>query len=104
VYRFSSPPDGCFGYAVFNGKRYISARKGRILINEQTGNLLQYEEEANQFPTGFPVVSAKEITHWDYLKSGDATYLVPKSYELFLDFASGERWRNSRTTGIFSPP
>jgi hypothetical protein len=95
VYRFSSPPDGCFGYAVFNGKRYIPARKGRILIDEQTGNLLQYEEEANQFPPGFVVVSAKEVTRWDYLNSGDTTYLVPLSYELFLDFASGDKWHIS---------
>jgi hypothetical protein len=92
VYRFSSPPDGCFGYAVFNGKRYIAARKGRILIEEQTGNLLQYEEEATRFPPGFGFVSVKEITRWDYLKSGDATYLVPMSYESLLGLNSGEQW------------
>lgn len=95
VYRFSSPPDGCFGYAVVNGKRYISARTGRILIDEQTGNLLQYEEEANQFPPGFGFVSLKEVTRWDYLKSGDATYLVPMEYESFIDLASGEQWHIS---------
>jgi hypothetical protein len=57
--------------------------------------LLQYEEEANQFPPGFVVVSAKEVTRWDYLNSGDTTYLVPLSYELFLDFASGDKWHIS---------
>ncbi|HEY2382717.1 MAG TPA: hypothetical protein VGK48_16200 [Terriglobia bacterium] len=95
VYGFSSPPDGCFGYDVVNGKRYIPARKGRILIEEQTGNLLQYEEEASQFPPGFPFSSTREVTRWDYLKSGVATYLVPMGYELFFTFSSGDQWHIS---------
>jgi hypothetical protein len=95
VYGFRSPPDGCFGYSVVNGKRYIPAREGRILIDEQTGNLLQYEEEATQFPTGFGFSSIREVTRWDYLKSGDATYLVPMGYELFFAFSSGDQWHVS---------
>src|SRR5262249_41761773 len=91
VYRFSSPPDGCFGYDIIDGKRYIPARKGRILIEEQTGNLLQYEEEATQFPPGSSLSSTREVTRWDYLKSGDATYLVPMGYELFFMSSSGDQ-------------
>jgi hypothetical protein len=34
---------------VWNGKGYSPARKGRILIDEPTGNLLQYEEEATEY-------------------------------------------------------
>jgi hypothetical protein len=92
VYRFSSPPDGCFGWSVWDGKRYIPARKGRILIEEPTGNLLQYEEEATEYPSGFGIVSVKETIQSGYVRFGESTFLVPIGYEYFITFPSGDQW------------
>jgi hypothetical protein len=77
-----------------NGKRYIPARKGRILI-DQTGNLLQYEEEATQYPVGFGIISTREVIQSGYVRFGDVTFLVPIGYEVFVTFSSGDQWHVS---------
>jgi hypothetical protein len=95
VFRFSSPPDGCFGYWGIDGKRYIAARNGRVFVDEPAGNLIRYEEEASQFPQGFGAVSLREATQWDYVRLGDASYLLPVEYEISGALSSGDRWRVS---------
>jgi hypothetical protein len=90
AFRFSSPPDGCFGSFGHGGKRYLPARTGRTLIEESSGNMIQYEEDATEFPQGFPADSWKEVTTWDYVKSGDTTYLLPITVDFLEGFSAGE--------------
>ena len=91
VYRYSAPPESCFGYWGNGAKRFIAARTGRIFIGP-AGALIQYEEEANQYPPESGASSFKEVTRWDYLKIGDGSWLLPVGYEAFLRFASGNDW------------
>lgn len=95
AFRFTAPPDSCFGYASDGRRRYIPARTGRILLDDATGYLIQYEEEAREFPKGFFIVSFKEVTRWEDVEiSGDA-HLLPVGYEFYLRFANGEQSRVS---------
>jgi hypothetical protein len=91
AYRYSAPPESCFGYWRNGAKRFLPARTGRIFIGP-AGALIQYEEEGDQYPPESGVSSFKEVTRWDYLKIGDGGYLLPAGYETFLRFSSGESW------------
>jgi hypothetical protein len=95
AFRFRSPPDGCFGYSVMGGKRYIPARTGRVLVEDPGGKMIQYEEEAIGFPRGFGIDSMREVTRWDDVRVGDASYLLPVAVDLFMGLSSGESWHVS---------
>jgi hypothetical protein len=98
AYRFHSPPNGCFsGFVMRNGlfsatKRTVPARNGRFLIDVPGGNLIHYEEETTEFPKGFALDPSKEIDSWDYVKIGDASYLLPVSWEWFGGFTKEDLW------------
>jgi|SRR5215467_389801 len=66
--------------------------EGPVLIDEPTGNLLQYEEEATKYPPGFSIVSWKETIQSGYVRFGDTTFLVLIGYESFITLSSGDRW------------
>jgi hypothetical protein len=97
AYRFHVTRDNCFGaFSLKNGflsalKVYTPARFGRFLIDE-AGNLTYFEIEANDFPKGFDAGPAKEIQSWEYVKIGDASYLLPVSTEFFGDFPRSDLW------------
>jgi hypothetical protein len=99
AYRFHSAPDGCFGFfSLKNGffsalKTADPARRGRFLIDDPGGTLIYFEIEATEFPKGFDADPSKEIETWDYVKIGDATYLLPVSTEMFTGFQRENLWR-----------
>jgi hypothetical protein len=95
VYRFSSPSYGCFGYFVYQNQRYVPPRTGRVLVEDPGGSMIQYEEDAKEFPKGFLVDSWKEVTSWDYVKIGDASHLLPITNDFFQGFSSGDLWHIS---------
>jgi hypothetical protein len=88
-YNFHSAADGCFpNIGIKNGllsplKIYNPARKGKFVIDDPQGNLILFDIETSDFPKGFAVLPTREITTWDYVKIGDASFLLPVSYELF---------------------
>jgi hypothetical protein len=92
AYRFASPSYGCFG--IFD-KNYVPARTGRVLVEDPGGSMIQYEEEAGEFPKGFAVQSFREVTSWDYVKIGDASFLLPLTNDFFLGLAPGDLWHIS---------
>ncbi len=92
AYRFASPSYGCFG--AFD-KNYVPARMGQVLVEDPGGSMIQYEEEAGEFPKGFPVQSSREVTSWDYVKIGDASFLLPLTNDFFLGLAPGDLWHIS---------
>ena len=57
--------------------------------------MVQYEDEANEFPKGFGVASEKEAISWDYVKIGGASYLLPVALDYFVDIVSGDTWHVS---------
>jgi hypothetical protein len=91
AYRYSAPPESCFGYWRTGAQRFIPARTGRIFIGP-AGALIRYEEEASGYLPESGASSFKEVTRWDYLRIGDADYLLPVGYEMFWRFASGDSW------------
>jgi hypothetical protein len=95
VYRFSSPSYGCFGYFGTPKGRYTPSRTGRVLVEDPRGSMIQYEEEAGEFPKGFQVDYWKEITSWDYFMIGDASQLLPATNDFFQGFSSGDLWHIS---------
>jgi hypothetical protein len=95
MYRFSSSSYGCFGYFEDQNMRYVAARTGRVLVEDSGGSMIQYEEDASEFPKGFPVESWREVTSWDYVRIGDDSHLLPMTNDFFFGFASGERWHIS---------
>jgi hypothetical protein len=98
AYRFHAPPNGCFGAftvraGLFSGtKRYNPAWSGRFLIEDPGGSVVQFEEEAHQFPKGFGADPLTQTTTWDYVKIGEASYLLPIATEIFGGFTRGDLW------------
>ena len=92
-YRFSSPPDGCFGHFYVDYQRYNPARTGHVFIDDPGGNVIQLEEEADQFPGEFEIAQRTEEVTWDYVKIGDASHLLPVAANFLILYSSGSRWR-----------
>ncbi len=55
AYRFTSPPNGCFGSLGFRNphNRYTPARTGRFLVEDPGGHVIRFEAEAAGFPEDF---------------------------------------------------
>jgi hypothetical protein len=72
AYKFKTPP-GCFGgftirtnkLVVSNTKRYQPEWFGRFLI-DPAGNVVQFENNANQFPKDFGADPLKSISTWEH--------------------------------------
>jgi hypothetical protein len=98
AYRFHAPKNGCFGsFAVKSGlfsprKEYSPARTGRFLIDDPGGNVIQFQEEAHEFPKGFPADPLTQTVTWDFVKIGDNSYLLPVSTEIFGGYTRGALW------------
>lgn len=93
VYRFSSPPDGCFGPFTAAYQRYNPARAGHVFIEDPGGSLIQFDEEASGFPAEFDFVQRKEEVSWDWVKIGDALHLLPVRADFVVLYATGDWWR-----------
>jgi hypothetical protein len=92
-YRFTSPPDGCFGPFYIEYQRYNPARTGHAFIEDPAGTVVQMDEEASEFPTQFEFTKRNEEVWWDYVKIGDALHLLPVRANFVAVFSSGKRWR-----------
>ncbi len=99
AYVFTSPSDGCFGTATWGSfwgsKHYTPAVTGRALVEDPGGSLIHYEEESSGYPKGFAVQSFKQTISWDYVKIGDASYLLPVAMDFDLGFTSGDPYHVS---------
>jgi hypothetical protein len=95
VYLFSSPAEGCFFPHAWGGleKTYNPARTGRILVDAVRGNVVRYQEEAAGFPEKFGKDRGTMTQSWDYVKIGDATYLLPTSAEFVARRSDGSAGR-----------
>lgn len=86
-FRFGSPANGCFGeLGSDEAHSYQVARTGRFLTDDLTGDLIRYEEEGSGFPKDSFMQQRNEIVTFEYVKIGDASYLLPASVEF--------SWRN----------
>jgi len=92
AYHFSSPPDGCFSTFTIGSKQYNPAQRGRILIEDPGGNVIHFETEAREFPKLFGADPFKFTLTSDYVKIGDASYLLPVAAEVFGGFTRGDLW------------
>jgi hypothetical protein len=93
VYRFSSPPDACFVPLGRAGELYNAARSGRILVDDRSGRLIQFEAEARGFPKGFVFAQRNEVGTWDDVKIGDASHWLPISADFIWRMPAGTLYR-----------
>jgi len=92
AYRFSSPPDGCFGPFAVGYQRYNPARRGHVFVDDPGGNVIQLDEEASGFPADFDFAQRREEVSWDHVKIGDASHLLPVGADFVVTFSTGDRW------------
>lgn len=85
AYQFDSPVNGCFG-KLYGGSGYNAPRTGRVIIDGASGDVLQFEEQAFGFPEWFGFVTRHQVMTWDYVKIGEASYLLPISAEFIWTF------------------
>jgi hypothetical protein len=90
VYRFASPADGCFFRLNDERRTYNAGRAGRVLVEARGGNVIQYEEEASDFPAGYGFVRRNAVVSWDSVKIGDASYWLPVAADFIWRLPSGE--------------
>jgi hypothetical protein len=95
VYLFRSPAEGCFTSNTVDGRDYNRARTGRFLVDAGRGNVVRYQEEAAGYPANFGLERTTVKQSWDYVKIGDATYLLPVSFEFVGRRSDGEATRVS---------
>jgi hypothetical protein len=91
LYRYSSPPDGCFGYFDSLYQRFFPARTGRVMVDASTGELLRLEQKVTGFPSEFPFVEFDKEIAWDNVTIGDTSYLLPVATN-FLVQVQGTEW------------
>jgi hypothetical protein len=92
-YRFQSPVNGCFTFFYFGSQRYNPARTGHAFIDESSGNLMRFEEQAGDFPADFEFAQRDEQVSWDYVKIGTESHLLPTSANFVVRYSSGARSR-----------
>jgi hypothetical protein len=92
-YRFLSSADGCFVSFYAEYQRYNPARTGQVFIDDSTGNVLQLDEDAIEFPVEFGFARRTEEAYWDYVRIGDAAHLLPVRAKFVVLMSSGTRWR-----------
>jgi hypothetical protein len=93
VYHFSSPPDGCFGGVVLNGKLHVPAVTGRVLVDPAKGNAVMCEWEGSGFPEKFGADRYSITESWDYVTIAGASYLIPAWRETVVLKSGGEMER-----------
>jgi len=94
VYRFRSPADGCFGN-LYGNRPYNAARTGRVLIDDPSGEILQFEEEATGFPKGFVFVQRNQVMTWDSVTIGDTSHWLPVAADFIWHMGNGELYRTT---------
>jgi len=92
-YRFNSPADGCFAFLYFDSQRSNPSRSGHVFIDDATGSVMQFDEDATGFPPDFGLTERSEEVSWADVKIGDAGHLLPVAANFVIDYASGARAR-----------
>jgi hypothetical protein len=90
-FLFTAPADSCFAVLFMNGKQANPPRLGHVFIDETTGNVMQYEEEANDLPADFGMTQRTEQVSWSNVRIGDATHLLPVAASFMVRYATGAR-------------
>jgi hypothetical protein len=100
-YTLDAPADSCFFpmWSTYHPEnpagfeRFNPPRRGRVLVENSNGRLLQSEIEERQFPEGFGLEYWKEATTWNSINIGDASYRLPVAVEIEVGFGGGMRGR-----------
>jgi hypothetical protein len=79
-----------FKVAHYRGSAYNGARTGRVLIDDPTGEVLQFEEEATGLPKGFAFVRRNQVMTWGSVKIGDASHWLPVAADFIWHMRHGE--------------
>ena len=90
-FLFTGPADSCFAVLFMNGKQANPPRLGHVFVDEATGSVMQYEEEANDLPADFGISQRTEQVSWANVKIGDATHLLPVAATFMVRYATGAR-------------
>jgi hypothetical protein len=92
-YRFTSPAGGCFALLYFDNQEANPRRTGHVFIDDATGSVMQFDEEAVGFPADFGLEQRNEQVSWASVRIGDADHLLPVAANFLIRYASGARAR-----------
>jgi hypothetical protein len=92
-YRFASPAEGCFAFLYFDNQQSSPPRTGHVFIDDATGNVMQFDEEATELPVDFGLKQRNEEVSWASVTIGEADHLLPVSANFLICYASGARAR-----------
>jgi hypothetical protein len=90
-FLFTSPEEGCFAHLFMGGQEVNPPREGHVYVDDATGSVMQYEEDANDMPSGFGLAQRTEQVSWANVKIGEATHLLPVSASFIIRYATGAR-------------
>lgn len=98
TYNFRAPRDGCFGaFGIKNGffsrlKTYRPPWTGWFVVEDPGGAVVEFQQEAHEFPKSFGADPLTETIRWDYVKIGGESHLLPVSQEIFGGFVRADLW------------
>lgn len=73
-------------------KTYLPPWTGHFVVEDPGGAVVRLEQEAHEFPKGFGADPLSETLTWDYVKIGEASYLLPVGEEIFGGFVRQDLW------------
>jgi hypothetical protein len=93
AYRFQSPQDGCFSFLTDGLYSYNPMRRGRFLVDDESGRVVRFEVECSGLPLGFRVLEQKETLTWNSVKIGDTSHWLPVAFDFVFRYVTGAQWR-----------
>jgi len=102
IYRFSTPPEGCFPPSFANFAHAYPAHEGTVLVQIPGGNMISLDARSVRFPKAYPISEIEETVIWDLVKVGDEAHLLPVSYDKVMLLGLGAAQRVSAK--IHQPP
>ena len=64
-----------------------------MFIDDPDGNVIQVDDEADEFPADFEFAGREEHISWDYVKIGDNSHLLPVRVNFLVSYSEGTRYR-----------
>jgi hypothetical protein len=89
VYKFTSPPEGCFPTSFTGSIRAYATHEGLVLLELPGGELTQVAERSVNFPQAYPIGQRSEVVTWNFVKIDNETHLLPVAFEKVMYMRQG---------------
>lgn len=95
IYKYQTPPEGCFHVSDFGYQFVYAAHEGTVVLEVPGGNLIQVSDRLVDLPKAYPIERSEETVTWNFVKIQNETHLLPVAFEEIIYVRSGPTRRVS---------